>query len=67
MMMMVGGVSGFAPGAAVQAPKLQQLSAQMGVESMCVLFTALLGVGLAVTMGGCTRTQPLEALAAPTL
>jgi len=34
MMMMVGGVSGFAPGAAVQAPKLQQLSAQMGVESM---------------------------------
>jgi hypothetical protein len=35
MMMLVGGVSGFAPGsAAVQAPKLQQLSAQMGVESM---------------------------------
>ena len=62
MMMMVGGVSGFAPGAAVQAPKLQQLSAQMGVESMCVLFAPLLGVGLALTRGelhsGGNTTQP---------
>jgi hypothetical protein len=34
MMMMVGGVSGFAPSSGVQAPRVQQLSAQMGVEQM---------------------------------
>ena len=57
MMMLVGGVSGFAPSSvAVQAPKLQQLSAQMGVESMCVAFAALIGLGLALTREGALRT-----------
>jgi hypothetical protein len=66
MMMMVGGVSGFAPGAGVQAPKLQQLTAQMGVESMCVHFIALLGLGLALP-GGVHSDAYLKPLAAPAL